>query len=109
MLLGAMVASCGSGSENQNGEEPEPSPEPEAEGGVDARALFSLMCAPCHGNDFRGTGEGADLTARLPTLTDEEAIESIQNGVPPGMPSWSGTLTDEEISALVDYLRSEIE
>jgi mono/diheme cytochrome c family protein len=87
----------------------EPSPEPESSLEADAEALFALMCAPCHGEDFRGAAGGIDLTRRFPTIDDEQALDSITNGVPPGMPAWSESLTQAEIRALVDYLRRELD
>lgn len=96
--------------------EPEPSPEPSPESEpkphddeIDAAALFALLCAPCHGTDFRGSAGGIDLTERLPTISDDRAFQSIQHGVPPEMPAWSGTVSVEETRALIAYLRAEIE
>lgn len=108
-----MSLSCGSdpdaGSATEGAEsEPEPvaaSPDDE----IDARGIYNLKCAPCHGTDFRGSGEGADLTERLPTISDERAFDSIANGRPPGMPAWGDSTTDDEIRALVEFLRREIE
>jgi mono/diheme cytochrome c family protein len=88
---------------------PEPSPEPEPDDGFDPRARFALLCAPCHGDDFQGGGGGADMAERFPTISDERAFDSIKNGVSPGMPGWAAKLDDEEIRAIIEYLRGELE
>lgn len=75
----------------------------------DPAANFNLLCATCHGADLRGAAGGIDLVERLPQLTDDEALDSIKTGVPPRMPAWGDSLSDEEILALIDYLRSRIE
>jgi mono/diheme cytochrome c family protein len=68
-----------------------------------------LLCAPCHGDDLKGGSGGIDLTERLPTISDNEAFQSIQHGVLPGMPAWSDSLSAEETRALIAYLRAETE
>jgi mono/diheme cytochrome c family protein len=107
------VLSCGAEPEGHPSAEPEPdekpSREPEPDAHVDARAIWNLKCAPCHGGDFTGGAGGIDLTERLPELSDQQAFQSIKNGVPPRMPAWSESTTDQEIEALVAFLRSEIE
>src|ERR1700687_4469347 len=68
-------------------------------------ALFRERCAECHGADAKGVA-GHDLT-RLWTsgATDERVFQTIRRGVPNTlMPSSSAP--DDEIGALVTYLRS---
>jgi cytochrome c oxidase cbb3-type subunit 3 len=73
-----------------------------------AAGRFARSCASCHGEKAQG------LIG--PNLTDERWIhggsvdkvfQSIAKGWPAkGMPPWGRTLTPEELSALVSYIRS---
>ena len=68
-------------------------------------ALFRERCAECHGADAKGVA-GHDLT-RLWTsgATEERVFQTIRGGVPNTlMPSSSAP--DDEVWALVSYLRS---
>jgi len=68
-------------------------------------ALFRERCTECHGPDAKGV-TGHDLT-RLWTsgASDERVFQTIRQGVPNSiMPSSSAP--DEEVRALVSYLRS---
>jgi mono/diheme cytochrome c family protein len=83
-------------------------------------AELFVTCAACHGPDGRGiVGLGKDLVAGefATTATDEEIIAVITNGRPiwdaanttmVDMPARGGnpTITDEEIHAIVAYIRS---
>jgi len=71
----------------------------------DGSALFRERCADCHGADAKG-GRGPDLT-RLWTSegADDRAQRTIRSGVAGSiMPPSSAP--DEELRAIVDYLRS---
>lgn len=76
---------------------------------IDAAALFaSNKCATCHGKDGRGKVKGApDFTdaAWQKKEKDAELAESIKKGKKP-MPPYAGKLNDDEIKALVAYVRS---
>ncbi len=75
----------------------------------DGKALFAQKCASCHGPDGKGKtkmGEKLgvkDLTA-LPAGTDIKA--SIENGKPPKMTPFKGKLSDAEIQAVTDYVKT---
>lgn len=76
------------------------------------KKIWSLSCAECHGI----MGEGIDAPALnsqqfLSTAGDEQIHRLIAVGVPgTDMPAWwneiGGPLTDEQIAAVVAYLRS---
>lgn len=76
------------------------------------RDLWTLNCATCHGPG----GEGVDAPALnakefLEIATDEQIHHVISSGVPgTAMAAWwdefGGPLTDEQIRALVAYIRS---
>jgi mono/diheme cytochrome c family protein len=89
-----------------------PGPEP-------GRSLFQAHCASCHGADGRGGAWRARLTLLRPgdlvapemaALPDAYLVVLIRQGGSvfgkPGMPSFGSVLSDEEIRALVAYLRA---
>jgi len=70
-------------------------------GDVDAAQVFAQNCATCHG----GNGEGLSGPDLRP-LTDnniDDIEQQIRNGGG-GMPAFGGTLTDEQIQALAEYV-----
>src|SRR5216683_1635695 len=81
--------------------------------------LYLGLCATCHGADGRGSwratlflirpGDLADST-RMAGHTDQYVSEIIKNGGAPigrpGMPAFGGALSDDDIRALVAYLRT---
>jgi mono/diheme cytochrome c family protein len=76
------------------------------------RHLWALDCSSCHGD----SGQGVDAPALnskqfLSSVSDDQMHHIIQSGVPgSAMPAWwdefGGPLTDDQISALVAYVRS---
>jgi mono/diheme cytochrome c family protein len=74
--------------------------------------LWSLNCSECHGK----MGEGIDAPALnakefLSSVTDEQIHGIVAGGIPGSeMPAWladyGGPLTQQQIDALVAYLRS---
>jgi len=76
---------------------------------VDAAALFGTQrCAGCHGADGKGKMKGVpDFTdaAWQKKETDAEFVAQIKNGKKP-MPAYGDKLSEDEIKALVSYVRS---
>lgn len=75
---------------------------------VAANDLFAANCAKCHGDDGaggQGPGKGPDLTAVGAEHSADEVAEIIRDGRD-AMPSFASQLSDEEITALADYLTS---
>lgn len=86
---------------------------------VDAAFLYKTHCVPCHGEDGKGTDLGKQLAAMAEGVefpdftnaewqakkTDERMIEQIKNGSPNRMFSFKDKLSEEEIKALVAYVR----
>ena len=78
--------------------------------------LFSRHCIACHGLDGQNTGVpfADSMSPPIPLLASHEVQEYkdgqlkwiIENGIfPSGMPAWKGILEDEEMWAIVHYLR----
>ena len=83
---------------------------------ANGRKAFGSYCMVCHGLDGQNTGVPfADRMAPpVPSLasesvqkyTDGQLHSIIQNGIyPSGMPAAKGILSDEEIWAIVTYIR----
>lgn len=68
-------------------------------------ALFANRCALCHGSDAKGS-LGPDLTQRWARgASDESAFNIVRNGVP-GSSMPPNAAPDNELWAIVAYLRS---
>ncbi|HJQ25764.1 MAG TPA: c-type cytochrome [Blastocatellia bacterium] len=75
---------------------------------IDAEKIYMHECKDCHGEDGRGRMHGQpDFTNAKwqANVTDELMFKTIKFGREP-MPFYVGALTDEEIQALVRYIRS---
>jgi mono/diheme cytochrome c family protein len=75
---------------------------------IDAAKLFADDCAQCHGSDGHGLMlNQPDFTNSKwqASVTDEEMFKVIKFGREP-MPFWLGTLNDDQINALVGYIRT---
>jgi mono/diheme cytochrome c family protein len=85
---------------------------------ADAKANWDANCVQCHGKTGAAdTKMGKQLNAKDLTdpkvqaaFSDSKATESIKNGVKEGgkttMKAFAGKLTDDEIKALVAYVRT---
>jgi mono/diheme cytochrome c family protein len=85
---------------------------------ADAKANWEANCVQCHGKDGKAdTKMGKQLNAKDLTdskvqaaFTDAKATDSIKNGVKENgkttMKAFGGKLTDDEIKALVAYVRT---
>jgi mono/diheme cytochrome c family protein len=85
---------------------------------ADAKTNWDNNCAQCHGKDGRAdTKMGKVLNAKDLTdpkvqaeFTDAKATQSIKEGVKQNgkttMKAFGGKLTDDEIQALVKYVRT---
>ena len=72
---------------------------------VDGQKLYEQNCAACHGKTGGG-GIGPSLKgieSKFPNAADEEAIVTNGQG---SMPGFGGSLSAEEISAVVAYTRT---
>lgn len=82
----------------------------------EGQAAFASYCMVCHGLDGQNTGVpfAGQISPPIPSLaskpvqqyTDGQLKWIIENGISPsGMPASRGILGDEEIWAIVEYLR----
>jgi mono/diheme cytochrome c family protein len=79
----------------------------------DAKATFDSQCAKCHGRDGRAhTMRGRLAHARDMTnaswqneVTDERLFNSITKGKGKKMPAYGKKLSEDQIDALVQYVR----
>jgi mono/diheme cytochrome c family protein len=80
---------------------------------ADAKATFDAQCAKCHGKDGRAhTTRGRLSHARNMTnaawqneVSDERLFNSINKGKGKGMPAYGKKLSEDQIDALVRYVR----
>lgn len=76
--------------------------------------LYEATCAKCHGVDGRGGGPLSgttpiappSLVAHVGAHSDGDLYYWIQNGLPGGMPGFTGQLTPSNTWDIVNYLRS---
>ncbi|MEX2587186.1 MAG: c-type cytochrome [Actinomycetota bacterium] len=94
--------------------------EPEVTEDASGQEIFNQMCVACHGaGGAGGSGpamQGGATVDQFPDVAEHE--EFVRSGSTPGqpygtsgqgtgaMPAWGGSLTDEQISAVVEYERS---
>lgn len=77
----------------------------------DAAALYKAKCQACHGADGKATGVGQKLGAKdfsspeVAKMSDPDLSNITKNGKDK-MPKYDGKLTDDQIKALVKYIRS---
>jgi len=79
---------------------------PLAAEGLTGRDIFLLGCARCHGVELQGTDDGPALGAG--SDAEEESDARIGRRIREGgddMPRFDGTLGDEQIRLLIEYLR----
>jgi len=67
---------------------------------IDGRNLFETNCMPCHG----AKGEGGSAPALTASNADRSIIENGE--LDEGMPAFGGSLSSEEITAILEYLQS---
>jgi mono/diheme cytochrome c family protein len=106
----AQVASTTSPTEEKKKEEGKAPGPPKPASQIDAAGLYvAQKCAGCHGLDGKGKIKGArDFTdaAWQKKESDAELARQIRNGEPPKMPAYKDKLSEEEIKALVAYIRT---
>ncbi len=80
-------------------------------GAPDGAAIYKQKCSMCHGVDGKGfsaihTPDFTDPKVQA-SMTDKQMEEVIKNGKKgTAMPAFGGKLKDDEIQAVIKYLRS---
>jgi len=69
----------------------------------DVNQLFAGSCGWCHLKGGREAGKGPKLMGT--TLTDAEIVSRIRNGKPGQMPAFGAAFSDEQMKAIVAYIR----
>jgi mono/diheme cytochrome c family protein len=97
----------------------EPAP-PAPQGPAEAAMLYARYCAVCHGPTGKGDGPGTRVTRQpMRDFSDPAALREVddryyfaiiqkggsQLGRSNAMPAWGMKLSDDEIRALVRYIR----
>jgi mono/diheme cytochrome c family protein len=72
-------------------------------GKLDVNQLFATSCGWCHFNGGRQDGKGPKLMGT--PLTDAEIVSRIRSGKPGQMPAFGATFSDEQMKAIVAYIR----
>jgi len=70
---------------------------------AEGRRLFALNCAHCHGDDARGD-EGPSLYGLH--KTDARLGKIIREGIKGEMPSFGRKFSENEVKALIAFLRT---
>jgi len=74
-----------------------------AQGPFDVPKLFATTCGWCHLDGGRVTGKGPQLMGT--TKTDAEIKSRIRNGKPGQMPAFGPMFNDDQLDAIVAYIR----
>lgn len=79
------------------------------------RDLYGRYCRACHGDEGEGDGVMTSLVDMKPMdhtnpvvmneITNLEMVRSIRNGKGSYMPAWKDIISQEEVEALVSYIR----
>lgn len=77
-----------------------------AESGADV--YKAKNCGMCHGPDGKGKMAGTHdwSSADVQKMSDADLTKMITEGKPPKMPAQKGKLTDDQVKAMVAYIRS---
>jgi len=70
---------------------------------LDVPKLFASTCGWCHSNAGRTAGRGPKLMGTA--LTDAEIMYRIKNGKTGAMPAFGAAFSDEQIRAIIAYIR----
>jgi len=72
--------------------------------------IYKTNCAECHGLIGEGAKKGIPLTSgHALNHSENEHIEQVKNGEGKKMPAFKDKLSDEQISAVVKFVREEIQ
>jgi mono/diheme cytochrome c family protein len=72
-------------------------------GTTDAGKIFATSCGWCHQSGGRAAGRGPKLAGT--DKSDEFITNRIKNGKTPDMPAFGRSFNDEQIQAIIAYIR----
>lgn len=107
VLTTIALAACGGSSDDSTSDAPTPAAKPDQAGGsgasIDGETIFSANCASCHTLAAAGAVGvvGPNLDEVKPDM--QTVMSQVQNGGG-GMPSFAGTLSPAEITAVSKYV-----
>jgi mono/diheme cytochrome c family protein len=73
-------------------------------GGFDGEKLFATSCGWCHQSGGRVAGRGPKLAGT--DKSDAFIVTRIKTGKAPGMPAFGRSFSDEQLAAIIAYIRS---
>jgi len=88
----------------QSGQPPEQGQGGQQASKMDVPRLFATTCGWCHEGGGRKQGRGPKLAGT--DKSDQFMITRIKAGKSPGMPAFGRSFNDEQIQAIVAYIRS---
>lgn len=72
--------------------------------------IYKASCASCHGENGEGTKKGISfLKGHALHHPEEDFIRQVTNGESDEMPAFKDKLSQEEIKAVVKYVREELQ
>lgn len=72
--------------------------------------LYRDACGGCHGPDRKGATGPALIPQRIGGSDNAFLVTAIKDGRPgTAMPPWKGTLSDEQVNQLIEYIKSPVE
>ena len=108
VLFGAtlVLGACGGDKNKDNNENASGGDTGTDTASVDAESIISKNCIVCHGGNLEGQGNAPAL-ANIGSELDVDKIHDIVTNGQKGMPPFKGTLSDEEITAVSEYLAAK--
>lgn len=98
-----LLVACGSDNASQDQQAESVSNEPMTV--EEARTVYTLNCASCHGPDGKLKGSNAaDLS--VSTMNPKQVEHTIRNGNDKGMMPYKEILTKREIDGLVEFVQT---
>ena len=99
-VAGAFIAAASAAAQSVPSADPDKSPA--VDPGI--TRLFATSCGWCHQGGGRVAGRGPKLAGT--DKSDDFIIKQIKQGKPPGMPAFGKSFNDDQIQAIVAYIRS---
>jgi len=106
LVLGAGVTACGGDDETGNGTDTTTATDTNGEEATAGRDVFLAQCGSCHTLADAGTSGTVGPNLDDASL-DEAAVEQQVRAGGGAMPSFEGTLSDEEIASVAAYVAAE--